>query len=176
MSIGNSHKKFGCKVEGCARRFSTEEGMHDHAQVVHGVTRPAPKRGKDAIVDVDPICVECGGVAKLVDGQTIYPHRRDLFHKKFYLCRCGAYCGCHPDTTVPLGYPAGPVTRQARSAAHAVFDPLWKTGSMTRRNAYLWLASKMGMDRDACHIGMMTEEQAWQVVKLVKALPKAEPL
>lgn len=94
----------------------------------------------------------CGGATSLVGGKRIYPHRPDLYHKRFYLCeQCGAYCGRHPRTTRPLGTPAGRELREARQRAHAAFDPLWKSGKMKRANAYKWLAKKLGVA--AVHIG-----------------------
>jgi len=110
------------------------------------------------------ICIECGAGAKLVGGKRIYPHRPDLFAKQFWLCGCGAYCGCHPGTEQPLGSPCGPDTRKARSAAHAAFDPMWKRGHMGRRAAYKWLAEATGIDPDRCHMGMMTADEARCVV------------
>jgi hypothetical protein len=120
-----------------------------------------------------PNCIECGSVAKLVGGKAIYPHRRDLHAKKFWLCACGAYCGCHGLTDEPLGYPCGPATRRARSAAHAAFDPLWKSRKMTRREAYKWLAKATGIDPGKCHIGMMTVEQARLVARLATERARA---
>lgn len=112
-------------------------------------------------------CLECGKEARLVDGKRIYPHRPDLYAKSFYLCECGAYCGCHPGTTSALGSPCGPATRKARSAAHAAFDPLWKRKTMSRHLAYKWLAEQLGIDPADCHIGMMTEATARRVVFVV---------
>ena len=115
-------------------------------------------------------CIECGSSANLVGGDRIYPHRRDLYHKKFWLCACGAYCGCHPGTESALGSPCGPITRKARSAAHAAFDPLWKGQKMDRRAAYAWLSKATGIPAERCHIGMMTADEAQSVVSAVAAL------
>jgi hypothetical protein len=118
-----------------------------------------------------PTCLECGSSAHLVDGKTIYPHRSDLFGRTYWLCECGAYCGCHRGTTIPLGSPAGTNTRRARGEAHKAFDPIWKSGQMSRRRAYLWLSRQTGIDRKVCHIGMMTVEQAKLVVAVCKGVP-----
>lgn len=114
-------------------------------------------------------CIECDGAAKLTDGRAIYPHRPDLYHKSFWLCDCGAYCGCHPNTANALGSPCGPVTRKARSAAHAAFDPLWRSKKMTRQSAYAWLTEATGIPRERCHMGMMTAEEARGVVDAVNS-------
>jgi hypothetical protein len=114
-------------------------------------------------------CIECGKNPRMVRGDAIYPHRNDLHWMCFWLCECGAYVGSHEQTNEPLGSPAGPATRTARSQAHAAFDPIWRERRlMTREKAYRWLAEKMGMDRDLCHIAQMSEVQAKQVVSIVR--------
>lgn len=111
---------------------------------------------------VAPTCIECGRQAQMVGGRRIYPHRADLFDRFFFLCECGAYCGTHRDTKAPLGYPCGPATRKARSRAHAAFDPLWrgKHAPMRRGEAYMWLARRLGISNQDCHIGMMDAQMA----------------
>lgn len=114
-------------------------------------------------------CMECGNASRLVGGLVIYPHRPDLHAKKFWMCECGAYVGCHGGTTNPLGYPAGPETRRARSEAHAAFDPLWK-GRKGRRSAmYQWLAGEMGLPPHQTHISWMNAAQARRVVAICRA-------
>lgn len=115
-------------------------------------------------------CPYCQRNAALVSGAKIYPHRPDLFGLKFWCCDpCGAYVGCHKqgawlyvagkkvvsDGTLPLGRLANAELRRAKSAAHAAFDPLWKSGQMKRREAYSWLAKQLGISFDDCHIGML---------------------
>lgn len=166
----------------CHRKFGSDEAVNSHRQAKHGVKHPfgcehCPshfENQRDLNIHVaqahpePPACIECGNVAVLVKGDAIYPHRPDLHHKHFYRCRCGAYCGCHPGTAQPLGYPCGPETRRARSAAHACFDPIWRNKEMSRPSAYAWLAKETGIDPDACHIGMMNKEQAELVVHVCK--------
>jgi hypothetical protein len=162
-------KPFRCT--NCERRYKTEDAMLDHRRDAHDIPKgPAPRIPTDrrpTLAEVEPTCIECGGMGALVTGERVYPHRPDLYAKRFYLCACGAYCGCHPGSVVPLGNPCGPETRRARSAAHDVFDPLWRNGSMARPSAYAWLAEATGILREKCHIGMMTAEQARLVVRVV---------
>ena len=100
-------------------------------------------------------CDYCGAVAPLTTGLELYPHRPDLSEKQFYACMpCGAWVGCHPGTTKPLGRLADGELRRAKMAAHAAFDPIWKGGHMKRGKAYGWLAGKLGIAKDDCHIGM----------------------
>jgi hypothetical protein len=168
----NSNKRHACPE--CAKRFRCDNSLADHRRDVHGIEK-LDVRPSNHDADLQPVCVECGNLGELVTGKEIYPHRRDLHAKGFFLCRCGAYCGCHPNTDRPLGFPCGPETRRARSAAHAAFDPLWKAGGWRRWQAYQWLAKKMNMDAHDCHIGMMTADQARQVVEIVNTQTMAVP-
>lgn len=152
----------------CAKPFAIEDALADHRRDKHAVALQSKAKGAPQSA-MDPPCIECGKVAKLVGGVMIYPHRPDLYSKRFWLCECGAYCGCHGVTTRPLGFPCGADTRQARMAAHNIFDRIWKSGEMTRRGAYTWLADQLGIDPADCHIGMMSAERARRVVELCNA-------
>lgn len=111
------------------------------------------------------LCPYCDEISERVTGDVIYPHRRDLYQKNFYLCRpCDAYVGCHPGSDVPLGRLANAELRKAKSAAHAAFDPKWKSGKLKRKNAYAWLADKLGIPRNDCHIGMFDVKKCREVV------------
>jgi len=54
--------------------------------------------------------------------------------------------------------------------AHAAFDPLWKSGRMSRNEAYRRLAIAMGLHQDKCHIGMFDEQQCRVVQSIAKNL------
>lgn len=113
-------------------------------------------------------CPYCGGQTEMVTGDRIYPHRRDLYSKHFYLCDlCNAYVGCHPGTCTPLGTPANGKTRKARSAAHYMFDDLWLSGRMSRTKAYTWLQEQLNLPQEACHIAMFNDAQCALVVQAV---------
>lgn len=112
-------------------------------------------------------CNYCNIATRLAKGNEIYHHRPDLSLLNFYLCdSCGAYVGCHKngDGKRPLGRVANAELRKAKSKAHAAFDPLWKSGKMTRGAAYSALAKSMGIYKEQCHIGMFDVEQCEHVV------------
>lgn len=126
-----------------------------------------------------PCCPYCTGAAALVTGAEIYPHRPDLREKKFWACTpCDAYVGCHPpakvkggglnDGTVPLGRLANAELRGLKQRAHAAFDPLWRSGPMSRTQAYAWLASALGTPPSKTHIGMFDEAQCRAVIEAVR--------
>jgi hypothetical protein len=118
-------------------------------------------------VTAAPICPYCDKTSALVNGTVIYPHRPDLSHKMFYQCvPCKAYVGCHDGTTNPKGRLADAALRAAKIRAHAAFDPLWQGGLMKRNSAYGWLARKLGIPRDACHIGMFDVATCERVVAI----------
>lgn len=101
-------------------------------------------------------CPYCDREATLVNGAAIYPHRPDLTHKSFWQCvACDEWVGCHPGTTKPLGRLANAELRREKQRAHAAFDPLWRSKTMSRKEAYRWLAQAIGVSEANCHIGMM---------------------
>lgn len=119
-------------------------------------------------------CIECGSAEhRLSDGREAYPHRGDLHAKPFWFCGCGAFVGCHPGTKNPLGAPAGAKTKRGRTEAHKAFDRLWKSGQMTRRAAYQWLADQLGIPASDCHISFMDGSTAYRVVRVCQARAEA---
>lgn len=115
------------------------------------------------------ICHYCGNETKLVTGNIIYPHRKDLKKKKFYLCLpCNAYVGCHANTDKPLGIVANATLRKYKGIAHATFDPIWRNRKLMKRSeAYKWLAKSLGIPRSECHIGMFNVDMCKKVVTVV---------
>lgn len=139
----------------------------------------------EAIAKIAPACGTCpdDGEVAMVSVEVIYPHRPDLWVRDdgskpwYWRCaRCGGYVGAHRDTLKPLGSPADKATRDARSAAHAAFDPLWRkrqrlsglSNQHARGKGYKWLAAELGIDRKDCHIGMMDAATARRVVEICK--------
>ncbi|MBG0871435.1 hypothetical protein H0X91_15795 [Burkholderia sp. 9777_1386] len=120
---------------------------------------------------MNPICPYCNCESRKATGTDIYPHRPDLRKKVFYQCvPCDAHVGCHPGTEKPLGRLADAELRAAKMAAHAAFDPLWKSGERSRGVAYAWLARRLGIAKNACHIGMFDLVTCRKVVDLCSHL------
>lgn len=128
-------------------------------------------------------CPYCQKPAALVGGSKIYPLRPDLFDLKFWRCfACRASVGCHKvgayfwlrgkkvvsDGTIPLGRLANAELRAAKRAAHDALDPLWKNGHMNRQAAYSWLAHKLGIPPEDCHIGEFDVDRCLEVVAILK--------
>jgi len=121
------------------------------------------------------LCPYCNRDAELVKGTVIYPHRRDLAVKNFWRCNpCGAHVGCHDrgvgqgNGDKPLGRLANAELRHWKQRAHSAFDPLWKARHMQRKEAYRWLAERMGIAVQNCHIGMFDVDGCRAVVAAVE--------
>lgn len=112
-------------------------------------------------------CAYCGNEAEYVTGEDIYPHRKDLYDKKFWRCEpCDAYVGCHATTGKPLGRLANAELRRRKSMAHQKFDPLWRNGGMSRSKAYNWLSNQLRISPDKCHIGMFDIDMCDRVIEV----------
>lgn len=61
--------------------------------------------------------------------------------------------------------PGSPLAR-ARMDAHGSFDMLWKGGSMSRSEAYRWLADQLDLAPEDCHIGFFDAETCDRVRRL----------
>lgn len=67
--------------------------------------------------------------------------------------------------------PPGSELARARIAAHAAFDPLWQSGTMSRRVAYDWLAIQLHLPVSACHMVLMDVAMCQRVVAVCAAHP-----
>lgn len=90
------------------------------------------------------------------------------------------YVGCHQDSRTPKGTPANAKDRALRKAAHAVFDYRWKGANYNRRmrgDSYQWLAEKMGLSLDECHIAQLHGKDLRKLINvcLDDMLGEAEP-
>lgn len=125
------------------------------------------------------VCPHCDGPVMLVQNAVIYGKPYGEWPWS-YLCQgsnCGAYVGLHPFTNIPLGTLATGEVRDARRRAKAAFNPLWLSGSMTRRDAYSWLAAALGLPSvDECHLGWFDGTQCERVLEAVNAKTIGVPL
>lgn len=116
------------------------------------------------------LCPYCGQRARFwYDSSPIFGENRG---PHYHCDPCQAYVGCHRahGGKVPLGTLARFELRRERIAAHHAFDPLWRTGYLTRDGAYAVLADRMGLEAARCHIAMMDEEQCREVVRVCRQI------
>ncbi len=92
-----------------------------------------------------PKCPTCGEPATL----------RESDHGPFFEC-CGMWAW--PGFSL-----VDHETREAREAAHAAFDPLWREGLPTRREAYLRLAEILRVEERWAHMRFMPADMARRV-------------
>ena len=62
---------------------------------------------------------------------------------------------------------------RAKDRVHRAFDPLWKSGWLSRTLAYRLLARHMGISRRECHIGHMSTEQCYEALVFCNEVSKA---
>lgn len=117
-------------------------------------------------------CPFCGSSVSLVDSTKVYGRSYGLI----YLCdsypTCDTRVGCHPGTVTPLGTLANAELRRWRNRTHSKFDPLWKSGRMSRKAAYKWLSQQLGLPKSQTHIGMFDKEQCQRALAAVEELIK----
>jgi hypothetical protein len=107
-----------------------------------------------------PQCPVCGELGRLLRG-----HHLGLKgvsgSRLYYACLDhDTRVSVHPDrSNRSKGTMAGPKLRKLRCDVHAVLDPLWKHGGMSRADAYEALSMLMGIPRKKCHVGEFNEEQ-----------------
>lgn len=95
-------------------------------------------------------------------------------HGSIWICEpCKAWVGCHKGTIRPKGTLANEETRNARIAAHRVFDGLWQNLNWSRNFAYKWLASRMCMEAYQAHIGCFDEEHCLKLIRLCQEFEMA---
>lgn len=126
------------------------------------VSRKALNRVTD-YVEPPEQCPNCGNPVELVNNSEIYGREygdwpyayRCVDHKG-----CDSYVGLHPHTDLPLGTLADSFERQVRKDNKAHFLALQKQNRWNRKQAYAWLATRMGIPLSQCHWGFFGVEQA----------------
>lgn len=112
-------------------------------------------------------CPYCSNEAQWVENKEVYGRN---YGKSFmiWLCKpCDAYVGCHKNTEKPLGIMADKDTRKWRKAAHEAFDPVWKSGDMTRNQAYKILSDHYS---ENIHIGESSANTCKMIIADIQIL------
>lgn len=132
------------------------------------------RRNRKAVYyPVPTLCRYCGNEVKYVSNKELYgkEYGADKGTNMCYMCvNCKASVGVHPYTDIPLGIMADDNLKALKKEAHELFDPLWKSGQMTRSEAYSWLANKLSIPARECHIGWFDEDMLNRVIKGMKRL------
>ena len=104
-------------------------------------------------------CPYCNKKAKWGENKEIYGRNYGKSYMCYYCKDCNAYVGCHNNTRKPLGTMANAELRKWRMLAHAHFDPVWKGGQVSRKEAYKLIGN--------IHIGESSIEQCKEIIKKV---------
>lgn len=95
-----------------------------------------------------------------------YDNSREMM---LYVCsnypECDAYVRVHPGTNIPVGTMANRRLRELRKQAHREFDKLYKSGTMTKQEAYYWLAYMISAPLSQAHIGYLGEYYCEVVIR-----------
>ncbi len=109
------------------------------------------------------ICPYCKKEAPWVENKEKYGKNYGKSYMCYYCKECDAYVGCHNNTRNPLGTMANKELREWRMKCHALIDPLWKYGKMTRSQMYRMLRKKF---RTEVHVGESDLEMCIEIVAM----------
>lgn len=122
--------------------------------------------------------IEAPSACPFCDSNVEIKHHSDVYGKTFgdwpwlYKCtnaQCNSYVGMHPFTNIPLGTLADSLTRDARKKSKTLFQSLWMgKKTISRNEAYEWLASELGIPKSECHFGWFDVERCKQVSEICK--------
>lgn len=87
-----------------------------------------------------------------------------------YVCdrypSCNSYVGAHRRTKLPMGSLADGDLRHKRIEAHKAFDWMWKSGLMTKAQAYKWMQAKLGISSSQAHIAKFSYYMCDQLIAI----------
>ena len=121
-------------------------------------------------------CCGCGEnvSARLTSGREVYPHRSDLYELPFWKCDiCLNFVGCHhktKDRTRPLGCIPTAEIKKIRQDLHALIDPVWRSGKMSRKDLYAEIGKRLGSKYHAASIQSVDEGE--DILRVVRDMLK----
>ncbi|MCD8110858.1 MAG: DUF3268 family zinc-finger domain-containing protein [Clostridiales bacterium] len=120
-------------------------------------------------------CNLCGGDVVFTSNAEIYG--REYGSGKCYLCTsCRSFVGTHkPWPDEAMGILADHRMRDQKKRCHALFDPMWNTGTKKgkkRTELYKELAGRMGIRPEDCHFGLFDKERLAQTYDILLQMRK----
>jgi ssDNA-binding Zn-finger/Zn-ribbon topoisomerase 1 len=104
-------------------------------------------------------CPYCGRTAVLRAAAYVYKDK--AFEPYLYVCsgypECDSYVGVHAGTMQPKGTLANGDLRHKRIETHRLFDAIWKSGILSRKDAYRWMQDTFSLSSSQAHIGLFSE-------------------
>lgn len=58
--------------------------------------------------------------------------------------------------------------RHKRIEAHKAFDWMWRSGLMSKRQAYKWMQAKLGLNEEQAHIAKFSEYMCGELIALCR--------
>jgi len=112
-------------------------------------------------------CPYCGAsvVYRSVDGIYRDNSRGTMLYVCSHYPQCDAYVRVHAGTNIPVGTLANHKLRTLRRTAHHYFDQLYRSGMMSKQDAYQWLADLICAPLSEAHIGYLGEYYCKQVIE-----------
>jgi hypothetical protein len=127
------------------------------------------------------LCLYCKLPAKFMQSSAHIYNGRD--YGAVWVCSgtCDAYVGAHPDGS-PKGRLADKQLRLIKQRVHALFDPLWLDHGLAypdvprcnghmrkimRNRAYAWLAERMDIEPEKCHVGMFDTAECLAAIAII---------
>lgn len=119
-------------------------------------------------------CPYCGSSVVYRSADGIYhDNSKDTM---LYVCshypECDSYVRVHQGTNIPVGSMANHELRTLRRTAHYYFDQLYRSGYMTKQDAYQWLADLISAPISQAHIGYLGDYYCKQVIEQSRRLLK----
>lgn len=103
-------------------------------------------------------------------GDKIWNENRNSY---MYVCKnsiCTCYILTYKGSKVPRGIPADGALRKKRIITHKIFDDIWKSKIMTKKNAYKWLQDKFALSEEHAHISMFSDYMCDCVIRECKEI------
>lgn len=121
-------------------------------------------------------CPYCGSQAFLRPSSVLNKHGPIYDGEKYYVCAhypiCDSYVKAHAFNQMPMGTLANSSLRRKRRDTHIALQKLWEHGLMTRKEAYRWLQTQMGLTAEDTHIAKFSEQRCEQVIQLCHRFPQ----
>lgn len=115
-------------------------------------------------------CQYCGSGIHKVPATEIYGEIGEHWNS-VYVCnrfpKCDSYVSSKTDES-PRGPLANERLRKARRKCHKIFDEKWKSGKMSRSDAYVWMQKVMGLPPKKAHIGAFTMTECVQLLEILE--------
>ena len=121
--------------------------------------------------DREVICPFCKRPAQYVKVADVNGHDIEHGDRYMWICHdCSASVLTHLDSDKPLGTMAKPRVRNKRRKVHAHLDILWKTFKWDRDMCYSWLAVRLGIPKEQCHVAQFDEDMCDNALRVLHGL------